>query len=389
MTSLQLDSPERSALLRFDLAGIDTTTVQNATLRLYNINSSTEGGNFHVATGPDWNQNTVTWNTAPAVGALLGSIGSVSTDTWYEVDVTGAVLGDPDGLIFIRTANFGTTNGAYYASLEHISGNAPELVLDLSAAPVPDTEDPTAPTGLVASGVTSSSVTLDWGPSSDNVGVVAYDIYRGGGLIGTVPGASTTYVDNTVAPETFYQYYVEARDAAGNTSPASNTVDVTTPAGPTIITLNPTDDASIHFNSPDSNYGSGFELDVDGGTSVKDFVMKFDVNGIGTSTVTDVRLRLYVTNSSSFGGEVRFDSDVSWDESTVTWNTAPPGNLGTATTLGSVVSGTWVEIDLTAWITSDGLVTLRFGNSPTSNGAGYSSSEALSNNPELVITTSG
>ena len=124
-------------------------------------------------------------------------------------------------------------------------------------------------------------------------------------------------------------------------------------------------------------------------TSVKDFLVKFDVSGIGTSTVTDVRLRLFVTNSSSFGGEFLVDSDSTWDESNVTWNTAPTGDLGSAGALGSVRSGTWVEFDLTGWVTADGFLTLRVGNSPTSNGAGYSSKEAAANHPELIITTSG
>jgi chitodextrinase len=389
LSSLQLDSPPRDLLVRFDLGGIDTSTVVSATLRLFNTNSSSEGGNYHVASDTDWDQATVTWNSAPAAGMLLGSLGSVSSNTWYEVDVTGAVLGDPDGVIGIRTANFGTTNGAYYASLENPGGNAPELVVELSEAPVPDTEAPSAPGVLSASGVSSSLVSLGWGAASDNVGVVGYDVFRDGVLLASVAGGVLSFDDATVVGDTGYDYWVVARDAAGNVSPLSNTVSVVTPPGPTILTFTPTDDSTIRQNSPDDNYGADVELEVDGVTSVKDFLMRYDISGIGSLTVTDVKLRLWVTNSSSFGGEVRLDSDTMWSEGTVTWNTAPLGDVGIVGTLAGVSSGTWVEIDLATSVTADGPLTLRVGNSPTSNGAGYASKEDPGGvGPQLIITAS-
>ena len=92
-----------------------------------------------------------------------------------------------------------------------------------------DPTPPSTPTGLTASGVTSNSVNLSWGASSDNVGVTGYDIIRNGTVTNTVTGTSTTVTGLTAS--TSYQFAVRARDAAGNTSANSNTVTVVTSPG--------------------------------------------------------------------------------------------------------------------------------------------------------------
>ncbi|WP_405975059.1 carbohydrate binding domain-containing protein [Streptomyces sp. NBC_00988] len=92
-----------------------------------------------------------------------------------------------------------------------------------------DTQAPTAPTGLTSTGKTSSSVSLSWGASTDNVGVTAYDIYSGSNQVLSVSGTSGTVTG--LAASTAYTFTVKARDAAGNSSAASNAVSVTTSAG--------------------------------------------------------------------------------------------------------------------------------------------------------------
>ncbi|MGW2824485.1 carbohydrate binding domain-containing protein [Streptomyces sp. NPDC001443] len=92
-----------------------------------------------------------------------------------------------------------------------------------------DTQAPTAPTGLTSTGKTSSSVSLSWGASTDNTGVTAYDVYSGSNKVLSVSGTSATV--GGLAASTAYTFTVKARDAAGNTSAASNAVTVTTSAG--------------------------------------------------------------------------------------------------------------------------------------------------------------
>ncbi|NUS14494.1 MAG: glycosyl hydrolase family 5, partial [Streptomyces sp.] len=86
-----------------------------------------------------------------------------------------------------------------------------------------------APANLAVSGTTSSSVSLTWSASTDNVGVTGYNIYRGTTLAGT--STTTTFTDTGLTASTAYSYTVKAKDAAGNLSTASNAVNATTQPG--------------------------------------------------------------------------------------------------------------------------------------------------------------
>jgi hypothetical protein len=89
-----------------------------------------------------------------------------------------------------------------------------------------DTQAPTVPAGLAASGTTTTSTVLNWNAATDNVGVTGYDVYRGSTLVTTVTG--TTYTVTGLTAATAYSFSVKAKDAAGNVSAASNVVNVTT-----------------------------------------------------------------------------------------------------------------------------------------------------------------
>ncbi|MGP4094092.1 carbohydrate-binding protein, partial [Nonomuraea sp. KM90] len=65
-----------------------------------------------------------------------------------------------------------------------------------------DTAAPSVPGNLRSTGVTSSSVSLAWNASTDNVGVTGYNVYRGGTLVTT--GTGTTYTDSGRAASTSY-----------------------------------------------------------------------------------------------------------------------------------------------------------------------------------------
>ncbi|MFG1690255.1 fibronectin type III domain-containing protein [Nonomuraea sp. NPDC049269] len=121
----------------------------------------------------------------------------------------------------------------------------------------PDTEKPTAPANLRSTAKTSSSVTLAWDASSDNTGVSGYDVYNGTTLATTVTGTTATVSGLTAA--TSYTFTVKARDAAGNTSDASNAVTETTGSGPVVYQA---EDATISQGAAESNHdgytGTGF-----------------------------------------------------------------------------------------------------------------------------------
>ncbi|WP_425464938.1 glycosyl hydrolase family 18 protein [Paenibacillus dokdonensis] len=116
---------------------------------------------------------------------------------------------------------------------------------DLNTGTTPvDNIAPDAPTNLAASAIGDKKVTLSWTASTDNVGVMNYDIYQGATLVKTVDGATTTALVNGLTGSTAYTFSVKARDAAGNTSAASSPLSVTT-APPIIDNQPPTSPANL------------------------------------------------------------------------------------------------------------------------------------------------
>jgi len=94
-----------------------------------------------------------------------------------------------------------------------------------------DTQAPTRPFDLVASNTSQTSTQLFWSSSTDNVGVVGYDVYRNSSYIGTANSAA--YSVSGLSSDTTYSFYVVAKDAAGNRSTASSAISVTTESGST------------------------------------------------------------------------------------------------------------------------------------------------------------
>jgi endo-1,4-beta-xylanase len=108
----------------------------------------------------------------------------------------------------------------------------------VSGSGTPDTSPPSGPAGLVASATTSSSISLAWAPSTDNVGVSGYQIFRAAGASGgsfAQVGTSTSasFTSSGLAAGSTFRFQVRAVDAAGNVSAVSNTLTATTQAGGT------------------------------------------------------------------------------------------------------------------------------------------------------------
>ncbi|MEC0246493.1 glycosyl hydrolase family 18 protein [Paenibacillus chitinolyticus] len=103
-----------------------------------------------------------------------------------------------------------------------------KVTTDLSgSAPVGDTIAPSVPANLTSTAKTSTSVTLSWSASTDNVGVTGYTVTYG---TKTVDVSATTATITGLTPSTAYSFTVKAKDAAGNVSAASSPVSVTTDA---------------------------------------------------------------------------------------------------------------------------------------------------------------
>jgi chitodextrinase len=90
---------------------------------------------------------------------------------------------------------------------------------------VADGIPPSAPTNLHATSITSSTVSLAWTASTDNIGVAGYQVKRNGNTITTV--TSPSYTDTGLTSATTYSYTVVAVDAAGNASAAAGPLSLT------------------------------------------------------------------------------------------------------------------------------------------------------------------
>ena len=114
--------------------------------------------------------------------------------------------------------------------------------------PSTDTTAPTAPTNLVASNATASSMDLTWTASTDDVAVASYDIFVDGSFYTNTSTAVTSFTVTGLASETNYCFTIYALDAAGNTSAVSNQDCETT-----LVGSGSTDCASEDFENIPAN----------------------------------------------------------------------------------------------------------------------------------------
>jgi chitodextrinase len=103
-----------------------------------------------------------------------------------------------------------------------------------------DHKRPLAPTGLGLSGANTSSLSLTWSASADNVGVSGYELSLDGTKVGTT--TATSYAFTGLSCGTSYTLGVAAYDAAGNRSPQSSVLassspcpDTLTPTAPSLL----------------------------------------------------------------------------------------------------------------------------------------------------------
>ena len=95
---------------------------------------------------------------------------------------------------------------------------------------------------------TTTTVSLSWGPSTDDTGVVGYRVTRNGTLVASPAGLG--WKDTARKPKTAYTYTVAALDGVGNVS-SSASITVTTLAD----TQRPTRPPRFHKVSRSGGYG--------------------------------------------------------------------------------------------------------------------------------------
>ncbi|MEZ4711210.1 MAG: DNRLRE domain-containing protein [Caldilineaceae bacterium] len=126
LTRLDIDSPGEQSYIRFALTGI-AGTVQNATLRVYVTNSTSDGPGIY-ATDNSWSETGITWNNRPApTSGAIDNLGSMPVNVWAEYNVTSAIAGDGDyNFVWLPDSS----NGVRFESRE--SATPPELILTIA-----------------------------------------------------------------------------------------------------------------------------------------------------------------------------------------------------------------------------------------------------------------
>ena len=192
--------PSKTAILNgpcFDLSGVTSPTITFQ----YHMYGATMG-TLKLEARED---GSTTWTS---IWSQTGNQGN----SWQSAEVSLASYSN------VQLRFYNTTGTSY-------TGDA--TIDDISVAgTVADTQAPSVPANLTASGTTQTSTNLSWNASTDNVGVTGYDIYQASTLLGTVTGTSEPITGLTA--NTTYTFSVRAKDAAGNVSGSSNVVSVTT-----------------------------------------------------------------------------------------------------------------------------------------------------------------
>ncbi len=160
-------------------------------------------------------------------GASADDVGVVAYDVYHDGQHMTTVAGTRTEARLTLVP--GVTWGLYVNARDaagNVSQASATLELRVPSCQV-DTTAPTAPSAVTAR-ATGTTVTVTWQASTDAVGVTAYDVLRNGSVVGSTSGSVLTFVDSGLRPTYTYAYRVRARDQAGNRSPNSDAVRVTT-----------------------------------------------------------------------------------------------------------------------------------------------------------------
>lgn len=285
-------------------------------------------------------------------------------------------------------------------------------------------DPPGIPTGLVVNFTAPDGIQLGWATVYAAAGYRIERRDETGAFsqiadIAAVGGATQTFNDDTVAPDSGYEYRITPYNGTGDGGSVS--ITSATPRPDNIYTMT-TDgdgnaDATIRYTWPDTSLGSSTKLTVAGTalgthspTTLQKIYLRFNLASI-PSVLKSAVLKLSYMSSLRVGTGFYMsisllDNDASdnWNESTITYNNAPQNDAdddypspptlycgaywlssnSPAPPYGGVVA---IDIDAGMNRGANGLVTLAMGTSSESNLFEWASREHPTFSPPTLVLT--
>jgi len=201
---------------------------------------------------PSMTSVSLTWNASSDNVGVAG----------YRVYRNNTLVGSPTGTSFTDTGLNPNTSYSYQVSAVDGVPNESPRSATVNTKTLADKTAPSVPTGVTVTDTQTTTVSIKWNPSTDNVAVGSYQVYRNGALVATVAPSTTTFTDHGLKPKTTYKYTVRAVDTSNNASASSAAASTTTLAdtqAPGIPVLNVTgttaSSVSLAWNNPGDNVG--------------------------------------------------------------------------------------------------------------------------------------
>lgn len=178
--------------------------------------------------------------------------------------------------------------------------------------------------------------------------------------------------------------------SASATSSATMTLATAETAIPTPVpllarsyTYHPSADAFVDSTNPTLNFGSVPILRADMQPNVNSY-LRFKVAGL-TGRIIQARLLIYSNSALATGIQAQAVEDSSWEEASLNYSNAPAmGSL--LATSPVIAAGTWVTLDVTAYISGNGIYS--FGiTSPSNTAVSLAAREEGVNSAQLIIET--
>ncbi|WP_436234521.1 fibronectin type III domain-containing protein [Paenibacillus sp. LjRoot153] len=306
-------------------------------------------------TAPTWTgANLAVTQVAPHTATLTWpSAQDLSGVNRYKVYQNGVAIATVASDVYSYQVNGLAPATAYTFKVEAVdialeSTNGPSASL---TTPAVDAVSPVWPTsaGLTSQNVSRKALRLHWSVADDNYGVMAYDVYQGAALLGTV--TDTTYEVTTLTPGTNYSFHVVARDAAGNTvsSPVLSTAtlagDVTLPTWSNGSQLDPTliSASGLQLNWPAAVDDTGvmsYRIEQDDSTliEVSNDIRSYFINGLQAQTAYMFKVRA-VDEAGNVSEPLQvYEGTMVADTITPQW---PTGSRITSTRLDNQITLEW------------------------------------------------